>query len=104
MRDFDREAGGAFFRLDPAKKTNPKQPDFEGYLTIDDSLLQLLITLQRQGQPLKLRLAGWTKKAQSGNTFISLKPSEDKKAQQAQGRQPQTQQRSSDPWGDDSPF
>lgn len=63
---------GILFIQDPAKKTNPKSPDYEGNVELDAKMLADLVAMHNAQKPIKLDLAGWRKKSAKGNTFISL--------------------------------
>lgn len=75
MTEYASRPGGALFAIDPRKKTNPKQPDFDGELVIDPADMHALLTEWQAGRPVKLRLAGWKRKSQRGQDFMSLKGS-----------------------------
>mgnify|MGYP001599052451 CR=1 FL=1 len=64
------------------KRTNPKAPEFYGYITLDEPALKCLIDKFKGGDKLpRLGLAGWVKKSDFGS-FISLRgePPYDKEA------------------------
>ena len=62
---------GIFFYTPPSKKTNPKQPDYNGKLDIGVDLLQHLVSLHQQGKDLTVDLSGWRKEGAKG-PFLSL--------------------------------
>lgn len=72
MPDYSNRPGGALFAKDPARKTNPNQPDFDGELILDPAVMATLLEQWKNGQPIKLELAGWKKTSQKGNNFLSL--------------------------------
>ena len=47
-------------------KKNPKATDYTGEILVD------LNTLEVSGNKIKLRLAGWKKTSEKGNTYLSL--------------------------------
>jgi hypothetical protein len=67
--------GGALFMN--RNKTSDKQPDVSGDVEISMDLLKVLVTLAKEGQPLKMRMAGWVKEGRSGK-FYSISLSENK--------------------------
>lgn len=69
---FEERPGGALFQR---KKTKPTQPDWGGELILDAVAFQHLCDCHKAGQPYKLELSGWIKRAKSGITFVSLKGS-----------------------------
>ena len=61
---------GAFF---PVQKKNPKQPDIEGYVELDEALLQALLNQVKDGNTNvgKMRIAMWAKVSKRGQNFWS---------------------------------
>lgn len=71
MTDYSNRPGGALFNK--TQKTNPNQPDFDGYIVIDPAIMEALYDLYRTGQPARVEIAGWKKKSvRTGANFLSL--------------------------------
>ena len=69
---YEDRPGGALFTKDPSKKVNPNQPDFDGYIVLDPTIVQTLYDNVVRGLPAKVEIAGWKKKAASGVNYLSL--------------------------------
>lgn len=67
-------SGGALF---PNNKTNPKAPDYDGTLELDEELINYIYSkYKKNAEEIKLELSGWKRQAQkSGKSYLSLKPS-----------------------------
>lgn len=52
-------------------KKEEKHPDFQGDFQMTDTILKHLAALRSAGKPAVMGFAGWTKKTQGGQTFIS---------------------------------
>lgn len=61
---------GAIFQR---PKTNDRQPDVGGEVTLSHDTLRGLIEFAKTGAPVKLELSGWKKVSGKGTQFISLK-------------------------------
>lgn len=66
--------GGALFRND-RKVAGSKQPDINGNLEISRELLNALNALDKSGQPIRMRIAGWTR-VKDGKKWTSITASE----------------------------
>lgn len=99
-----RPLTGALFSNDK-KVAGSNQPDFQGDLTLDVTLLQNLIKLAQANQPITLRVGGWKKTTAAGKVYLSLAPSALRPPQQSQAFSPPPQQREELPVSDDEiPF
>lgn len=67
--------GGALFPN--RNKTNERAPDLSGDLELSMDQLKILVALAKRNEPLKLRMAAWSKEGRSGR-FYSVTLSENK--------------------------
>lgn len=67
--------GGALFPN--RNKTNERAPDLSGDLELSMDQLKILVELAKRKEPLKMRMAAWTKEGRSGK-FYSVTLSENK--------------------------
>lgn len=73
MPDYSQRPGGALFAKDAKKKTNPNQPDFDGYVVLDPAEMSAIMELWKRGEPVRLDLAGWRKRSdRTGTDFLSI--------------------------------
>ncbi len=79
MADKQYPPGGALFKHE--KPEGSKQPDVTGNLEISRELLDTLNALDKAGQKVKMRLAGWNK-VTNGRKWLSLLASAEQQRQQ----------------------
>lgn len=70
MTTFNNENRGVLFQNE--RKTNPKQPDFTGNVTISRDLLMFATKEIAAGREPTLSLSGWNKTGGNGKRFLSL--------------------------------
>jgi hypothetical protein len=85
VTDYSNKPGGALFAKDPSRKTNPNQPDYDGYIVLDPAMMQTLMAQWKNGEPMRIQIAGWKKQGRSG-PFVSLNGGQLPRQQQAQQR------------------
>ena len=76
-------SGGALFVQQ--KKSNSNSPDWGGDLEIKADELDYILREAKQGNPVKLRLAGWRKQNRDGSIRINLALSIPREQQQSPG-------------------
>lgn len=104
MNKFPKSEGAVFINQ---KKTNDKQPDFTGSIEVTRDQINMLMQMNREGQPVKLQLAVWKRVAkESGAVYLYVSAEAYKKdlqfgQQPQQAQQYQKPQAPADPFGDD---
>ena len=104
MNDQDHRPGGALFVQDPAKKTNPNQPDFKGHIVLSPESVKALMASVQVGTPPKVEFAAWKKTSAAGKPYLSLKPDTPRPMTQAAPAPRQAPRIDDDPFADDVPF
>ena len=92
----DYAPSGVLFKND-FKEPGSNKPDVTGTLEISKELLAHLISLDKASQPIKMRLAGWSRST-NGKKRISLLASEERQGAAAPAAAP----RAPDPFEDDA--
>ncbi len=94
------KANGALFKNRDKKSDN--HPDVRGVLEVSEDQLRMLIAMAKAGVELKMQLAGWNRRAQSGQRYMRLESEAYMPEQRSAARKtPPAAGADDDPFGDD---
>ena len=84
MAGYQDRSGGALFP--ERNRSNEKSPTSTGYIDLNAELVSQILAKARTGEPIKLRIAAWSREGNSGK-FLSLAAEMDGAGRKQSGQQ-----------------